>query len=221
MKLPFKSNVPKDFDVAKHYNPILTEQQKEHLRKANEKQFADPEVRKHHSEISKQRRQDPEIAAKYKAAEQDPERNRKISESKTELYKDPDFKEFVRDAIKQAMERPEVKENIENGIKLREENGWDEKNAIAQRRPETRKKRSESLRNQTQEQKVRRAKAVQKPVMTPEGPFESLKAAGIHYNKIRNFNNGEKYVWSRLKSKEDGYDYISKEEYIMLTGKDI
>lgn len=221
MKLPFKSNVPEDFDIAKHYNPILSEKQKEHLRKANEKQFADPEARLHHSKVSKQRRQDPEIAAKYKAAEQDPERNRKISESKIELYKDLNYKEFVRNSIKQAMLRPEVKENIAKGAQLRKENVWYEKMITATQNPETIKKRNESLRNQTQEQKVRRAKAVQKPVMTPEGPFESLKAAGLHYNIIKNFNNGQKYVGSRLKSKEQGYRYISKEEYILLTGKEI
>jgi len=45
MKLPFKSNVPKSFDVAKVYAPVKTEQEKEHLREKANQQWQDEQAR--------------------------------------------------------------------------------------------------------------------------------------------------------------------------------
>lgn len=60
-----------------------------------------------------------------------------------------------------------------------------------------------------------------KPIVTPAGIFAALTDAGLAYNKIRNFNNGRKWVINQLKVNPSEFYYITKEEYIMLTGREI
>ena len=60
----------------------------------------------------------------------------------------------------------------------------------------------------------------QKPFVTPEGVFDSVKSAQEHYNVLLNIKHGG--IWLRKQKKKfpNGYYHISKEEYIMLTGKE-
>lgn len=59
-----------------------------------------------------------------------------------------------------------------------------------------------------------------RPVVTPTGVFAALVDAGQAYNQIRNFNNGRKWVINQLKVNPKEFYYITREEYIMLTGKE-
>jgi hypothetical protein len=59
-----------------------------------------------------------------------------------------------------------------------------------------------------------RNKTIVKPVLTPFGPFMSLKEAG------KKLKVTPECIGYRIKQKHDGYRLISQEEYIMLTGKD-
>lgn len=67
----------------------------------------------------------------------------------------------------------------------------------------------------TQEERDARSQRAQKPCVTPLGIFCSLDQAGVAHNKTRN------WVREQLKIGISGFNYISKEEYIMLTGKDL
>lgn len=60
-----------------------------------------------------------------------------------------------------------------------------------------------------------------KPIITPVGVFAAAADAAREYNKIRNFNNGKTWIANQLKKNPTEFYYISKEEYIMLTGKEI
>jgi hypothetical protein len=59
-----------------------------------------------------------------------------------------------------------------------------------------------------------------KPIITPLGIFMSLKEAGIEYSKS-GLINATNHLRKRIKEKWDGYYYITKEEYILLTGKEL
>lgn len=59
-----------------------------------------------------------------------------------------------------------------------------------------------------------------KPILTELGIFPSVKAA-IEFHKQAGILNAEKKLMRNLKEETNGYRYISKEEYIMLTGKEI
>ncbi|KON32719.1 MAG: hypothetical protein AC479_06820 [miscellaneous Crenarchaeota group-6 archaeon AD8-1] len=59
------------------------------------------------------------------------------------------------------------------------------------------------------------------PCITPLGVFRSGAEAGLAYNEHRNSTNGKNAVNSALKKGKPGYRYITIEEYILLTGKEI
>lgn len=67
------------------------------------------------------------------------------------------------------------------------------------------------------------AKAKFKPIVTPEGVFESLKSASEHYMIIydNTFNYARYKLMKNVRNKVEGFFNITQEEYIMLTGKDI
>jgi hypothetical protein len=67
------------------------------------------------------------------------------------------------------------------------------------------------------------SKAKFKPIVTPEGIFESLKSASEHYSKISDIETHKaRYrLTTELKKNPIEFFLISQEEYIMLTGKDI
>lgn len=67
----------------------------------------------------------------------------------------------------------------------------------------------------TQQERDAKVQRAQKPCITPMGIFSSLDQAGIAHDRTRN------WVREQLKIGITGFNYISKEEYIMLTGKDL
>lgn len=98
--------------------------------------------------------------------------------------------------------------------------------AIANARPEVREKISASMKGKekTAEHIARVAKKTKErgiPCITPLGIFRTGAEAGEAHNKSRGVSNGRNAVCSALKAGKEGYHYISVEEYIMLTGKDL
>lgn len=59
------------------------------------------------------------------------------------------------------------------------------------------------------------------PCITPLGVFRSGALAGQAYNETRSVTNGKNAVNNALKKGKPDYRYITIEEYIMLTGKDL
>jgi hypothetical protein len=116
--------------------------------------------------------------------------------------------------------------NAKTHIETRLKSGWAEKNKKSSQDPEVRRRRREGvLASQTEEVKLKRAKSCQKCIMTPEGPFPSVLAVIDHYNKTHfpDFKPAgiKKRFYRWIKEDTKNFYYISKEEYIMLTGKDI
>jgi type II secretory pathway pseudopilin PulG len=60
-----------------------------------------------------------------------------------------------------------------------------------------------------------------KPCITPLGIFPTGVEAGKAYNESRKVTNGNNAVCNALKKGKEGYRYITVEEYILLTGKNI
>ena len=60
-----------------------------------------------------------------------------------------------------------------------------------------------------------------KPCITPFGIFPSGRQAGVEYDKIHNTTTGYNRMSHYLKTGKEGYRFITLEEYIMLTGKDV
>lgn len=93
-------------------------------------------------------------------------------------------------------------------------------------RPEVRERISKSMKGKekTAEHKEKVAAKTReraKPVITPWGLFRSGKLAGDAYNELNNVSNGQNRVSHHIKRGTEGYRFITIEEYIMLTGKDV
>jgi hypothetical protein len=88
---------------------------------------------------------------------------------------------------------------------------------------ESNEKRSASLKGKIvkDETKLKLSKLQSKCIMTPYGPFASIKDIMVYehdaFGKAKNYDRFTKF----LKTENSGYYYITKEEYILLTGKDI
>jgi hypothetical protein len=117
-----------------------------------------------------------------KKISKDPKRNQKIAKTVSKQYEDPEFREFKSTVIKDAFKDPKKLDNLRNGTKIREENGWEEKNAEA-------------------------AKKRRKPIQTPYGIFESKgeAVAGMIAAGVTNAG-GKLSKW--LNDKPTEYYYI-------------
>tara|TARA_R110000868_G_scaffold92333_2_gene256066 strand:+ start:4471 stop:4995 length:525 start_codon:yes stop_codon:yes gene_type:complete len=122
-----------------------------------------------------------------------------------------------------AAERDEVyTEKLHQGIALRDNTYQAKSNA----RPEVQAKISASMKGKekTAEHIARVAEKSKErgiPCITPLGIFRTGAVAGLAYNESRNTTNGKNAVNKALKAGREGYKYITIEEYIMLTGKDV
>jgi len=116
----------------------------------------------------------------------------------------------------------EYKRNHQQGVKQRDNTYQAECNA----RPEVQAKISATMtgKEKTPEHNAKVAAKNKErgiPCITPLGVFRSGVEAGLAYNKQRSVTNGKNAVNGALKKGKPGYKYITKEEYIMLTGKEI
>jgi len=113
-------------------------------------------------------------------------------------------------------------QNQKQGCQLRD-NTYQAENLA---RPEVRAKLSARLtgREKTAEHIAKVAEKSKEralPCITPLGVFRSGVEAGLAYNQERGVTNGRNAVCNKLKKGVSGYRYISVEEYIMLTGKEL
>ena len=123
-----------------------------------------------------------------------------VAQSRTEEYRQRHQQGVEqRDNTYQAISnaKPEVREKI--SIKLTGLKKTDEHNA------KVRVKNQERAR----------------PVIVPWGVFRSGKLAGDVYNTMNAVSNGKNHVSHHCKRNTLGYRFISLEEYIMLTGKEL
>lgn len=136
------------------------------------------------------------LVKRNKKLVKDPVRNQKIKETVKQQYQDPVYKDYRTTIIKNVTQTEEWKKSHSKGMNKREENGWHEKNnAAAQKRC--------------------------KPIVSTEyGIFLGKKHLAEHMTSLGIGNvMGKLDNW--LKTKPTEFYYISKEEYIMLTGKEI
>lgn len=132
------------------------------------------------------------------------------------------FSETMSKAAELRNTNPEYLANLKRGCSERD-NSYQ---AISNSKPEVRAKISATLtgKEKTAEHHAKitaKNKERSKPCITPLGIFASGKEAGEAYNKSRNVTNGKNAILKALKSNKEGYRYITVEEYIMLTGKEL
>ena len=124
--MPESNNIPKGFDLNKRYQPIKTEQEKEHFRKKSKEWFADPKNHKRWKEITlkalEEQYNDPERYAEWYAKNSarldDPKYLKKLSKGikqfhidnpnfKKELAKDPKWIEAHAEGCRKWVESPD------------------------------------------------------------------------------------------------------------------
>ena len=115
-------------------------------------------------------------------------------------WNDPKWKEQHDDVVKKTMQSKHWKDNHQKGVEKRTADpAWNKANSEAR----------------------------MKPIITPFGTFRSLDSATeyVHNNKLlptrQTYVSVKACLRSKLKIEPKEYYYISKEEYMMLTGKEI
>ena len=178
MMSEWKSNIPEGLDLDSHYVPAKTEKQKEKLsiisKKANAERLADPVYA---AKIAEQSRK---IAL-------DPERNAKVSVSASKFWNSDTGKHVRSEQQKKNWENN--RETMSQALKDRYADG------------KLGKKISTALKNSSKlkESAQKRTNSIQ----TPDGVFESRKAAAAFYNVDPTVING------RIKRYPTEYYYIS------------
>jgi hypothetical protein len=133
--------------------------------------------------------------------------------SNREKAKDPIIKQKQSLATSMLSKTDEYKNAFNSGMNKRNLSAeWKENMLIGTA------KRSET------DWKINQPKALReklaKPILTPYGVFASITDA-VNFELANGLSNANKKVYAWLKNTTSGYRYISKEEYIMLTGKEI
>jgi hypothetical protein len=158
---------------------------------------------------------------------------------------DPDVRKAIEEKRKEGMERAKQEGKFSTGLKNRykkdserkktslimkkvhenlteeEKNRRNEASRKKWADPKVKKQASESHKRQWADPEKRKRlgatmKAIrQTPIMTPDGPFPDTTSAGEHYGLT------SATILYRRKKYPKEYYYITKEEYIMLTGKEL
>ena len=138
---------------------------------------------------------------------------------KNELrYQDKDYKEKWKASIKEAYENPELRKRhseLHIGVSKSEEHKENIRKARLNAPPrskDTRKKIGDAQRGNTKHCK---------PMVTPLGIFASLGEAGAAHEKQEGLGNANNQIRKRINENWDGYYRITKEEYTLLTGKEL
>jgi hypothetical protein len=184
----FKSNLPKDFKLDTYYQPVKSKQEKKEASERSKKNWQDPNYIEKNLARQLEGAQDSKYrkskSAQMKKIAATPEWREKYEAGRAKIDLDS-LGANVSKALKLSLSTPEARAKKKEVAKKNYEN------------PDYVKKRREGL-----------TKALGKPVMTPDGQFASIAEAGIHYNKIRNFNNGPKWVRGMIDKKVEGFYYI-------------
>lgn len=162
----------------------------------------DPEWQRKHKEQLSKLKDNPKWRKSLKDANAkraaDPEWQRKQKERNKKFPSDPEWKKNHADAIAKRNSNPEwQKKHKERMIALASDPEW-KKNMLTA----TKKSRM-------------------KPCITPFGIFATGAEAGLVYSEKYNVAAGNSAVCRHLKKGTEGYRYITVEEYILLTGKEL
>ena len=137
---------------------------------------------------------------------------KKKSKQMKKIAQSDEWKNQHQKSRQKVLEDPNLGEKISKGLK----------NVLSS--PEAKSKKKEvACKNYENPEYVKNRqigliKAIGTPCMTDEGPFIAVSEAGKHYNKIRNFNNGAKWVKGMIKKGASGFYYITREEYDKIKG---
>lgn len=116
--------------------------------------------------------------------------------------------------IRNAVETKSQEEFIELGKKVSESKLKNDHPTRGKKLPKNwTEAMSKSLKGHVKKDTSKMNKCKMKPLMTPDGPFESTKAATAHYG----FNWAENCT-HKIKKQHPGWYWITKEQYIELTG---
>lgn len=138
-------------------------------------------------------------------------------EKNEQRLQDPEYVKRWSGSIKKAYEDPELRKlqsDIHKGVAKTKEHAENIRQARLSAPP-----RGQATRDKISQSQIGNTKHC-KPVLTPEGVFASLKEAGRHYSTI-GLGNAVAHLRKRIREQWDGYKHISKEEYILLTGKEL
>lgn len=143
-------------------------------------------------------------------------------EKNSARYQDPVYKERWTNSIKDAYADPELRQR-QSDIHIGVIKSSEHKENIRQARLNS-PPRTEETRAKIGETQIGNNKR-SKPVTTPYGIYSSLKNAGLALIELGVFtykpNKAAHSIREYIRDGVSGYAHISKEEYIMLTGKDI
>lgn len=147
-----------------------------------------------------------------------------VNRSRSAFFKkdNPEFSKTMSEVAQERNTNPEYQTNLKLGCQQRD-NTYQ---AIDNARPEKQAQISTTMKGlkKTAEHEAKVAaknKERGRPCITPLGIFRSGVEAGLAYNNHRGSTNGKNAVNSALKKGKPGYKYITIEEYIMLSGKEI
>jgi hypothetical protein len=147
-----------------------------------------------------------------------------VNRSRSAFFKkdNPEFGKTMSEVAEQRNTNPDYLANHKHGC-LERDNTYQ---AINNARPEVQAKISATMtgKEKTAEHLAKVAAKNKErgiPCITPLGVFRTGALAGLAYNEHRGSTNGKNAVNGALKKGKPGYKYITVEEYIMLTGKEI
>ena len=184
---------------------------------ANREKANDPEfIKKLSSSIKQSYVDKPEqlknkLSALKKANEKkfnDPEYLKNLKIQRQKQAKDPAYLEKLHNGLEK-IDRVEWKEKLLEGQKKRNaDTNWKKNISLAQQ---------EKRKDPIFVQKMFRTKAY--AIKTPDTILNGLDQGHLFYNKLKNFNNGRKWLLGMMKKYPNEYYKISWEEYDKLTKK--
>lgn len=164
------------------------------------------EERQHRSAKGREWHADPEKRKNWEEAMNSESRKKKHAEAMARMKNNPEWRRKQKLAAEKRKHDPKY---IEETKKRHQSAEWLEKVRAGANTPEAKAKHKKAM-------EIAKLK-IQKCIVTPEGVFESLKAACAYYKE--HLNKGAWFLSDRLNKFPKEFYYISREEYIMLTGQ--
>lgn len=137
----------------------------------------------------------------------------KYTSAALERSVNPNIKKNQLEGIKKKQNTLEYQNNFDQGMKKRQQSIDWKSNMLGG-----------CIKRSTTQWKENQKKAIKqklsKPVSTPYGIFASVTEV-VNFLLAKNISNANKKVYKWLKESNSGYQYITREEYIILTGRDV
>jgi len=184
---------------------------------ANREKANDPEFRQKLSESIKE--------SYRKNPNQKKIKGQKLKETNKKLFNDPEYLKNLKIQRQKQAKDPVYLEKLHNGLNKIDRVEWKEKLLESQKKrnadPNWRKNISLAQQEKRKDplfvEKMFRTKAY--AIKTPDAILNGLDDGHLFYNKLRNFNNGRKWLLGMMKKYPNEYYKISWEEYDLLTKK--